>query len=78
MLAGILSLTIFSCATGGGVLVVRKAPPPPRHEVVVVKSKPGAVWVPGHWQWNRKTRSLRQVGKSEAGLPVGAGALEKG
>ena len=35
---------------------VRPAPPAPKVEVITVAPYPGAVWVPGHWQWRRRAR----------------------
>ncbi len=58
LLLTVLFALMISACTSGRMIVVRKAPPPPpRHEVVGVRTKAGAVWIPGHWRWDRRKQS---------------------
>lgn len=51
LLASFMFALIAGC--GGAVVVVRRQPPPPRTEVRPAKPYPNAVWISGHWEWNR-------------------------
>ena len=47
---------VSGCATKTVVIHDRPAPPPPKVEVYVNPPHPGAVWVPGHWEWTGRRR----------------------
>jgi len=47
-------LLLVSLASSCVIFVRRPPPPPPRVEVRVAPPSPRAVWVPGHWKWNRR------------------------
>jgi hypothetical protein len=50
LMSGIL---MASETTTAGVRVgIRIGPPAPRREVVVVRTRPNAAWVAGHWYWH--------------------------
>ena len=38
---------------GPGGVIVRRPPPPPRMEPVPRVARPGHVWAPGYWSWQR-------------------------
>ena len=60
MKPGILYITLLSSIMLTANLSCTPVPPPPKpKKVVVVRTKPprpGAVWVKGHWKWNRRLR----------------------
>ena len=56
-IVAVILVLSFVCALvvgcGGPTVVVKRQPPPLRTEVRPVKPFPNAVWISGHWEWNR-------------------------
>lgn len=50
---GALGAFTVPTASAATSIYVQVAPPAPRYEVVPAPRR-GQVWVPGHWEWNRR------------------------
>lgn len=46
-------LMVFSSGCASRVVYVHKGPPPLKVEVKSPPPHPRAVWIPGHWGWNK-------------------------
>ena len=62
---------LFSSGCASRVVYVHKGPPPLKVEVKSVQPHPKAVWISGHWAWNRHTDSYVWILGHWAAKPKG-------
>ncbi len=56
-LGSLALLVLFASGCARKVVVYdQPIPPPPKVEIRTACPYPGAVWVPGHWQWRGRGR----------------------
>ena len=58
VLATFLSVLILSGCVAYGEAYI-PAPPPAQVEIIGAAPFPGAIWVPGYWEWHRVRRGYR-------------------